>query len=79
LDKAVTAINWPAFRDMFLVKYFLEGILNREEMEFVKLEQGNMSVEEYAASLRSRLSTIHSMLERQEKSLSVSSSKWDSG
>jgi DNA-directed RNA polymerase specialized sigma24 family protein len=64
---------------MFLVKYFLEGILNREEMEFVKLEHGNMSVEEYAASLRSRLSTIHSMLERQEKSLSVSSSKWDSG
>uniref|UniRef100_A0A1S3DWK0 ATP-dependent RNA helicase glh-1-like n=1 Tax=Cicer arietinum TaxID=3827 RepID=A0A1S3DWK0_CICAR len=34
---------------MFLIKYFPEDIRNRKEMEFVKLEQGNMSVAEYAA------------------------------
>ncbi|XP_073222361.1 uncharacterized protein [Cicer arietinum] len=34
---------------MFLIKYFPEDICNREEMEFVKLEQGNMSVAKYAA------------------------------
>ncbi|XP_004514249.1 uncharacterized protein [Cicer arietinum] len=36
---------------MFLNKYFPEDIRNRKEMEFVKLEQGNMSVVEYAAKL----------------------------
>ncbi|XP_004515479.1 uncharacterized protein [Cicer arietinum] len=34
---------------MFLIKYFPEDICNRKEMEFVKLEQGNMSVAKYAA------------------------------
>ncbi|XP_073222355.1 uncharacterized protein [Cicer arietinum] len=34
---------------MFLIKYFPEDIRNRKEMEFVKLEKGNMSVAEYAA------------------------------
>ncbi|XP_073224715.1 uncharacterized protein [Cicer arietinum] len=34
---------------MFLIKYFPEDIRNRKEMEFVKLDQGNMSVVDYAA------------------------------
>ncbi|XP_073222549.1 uncharacterized protein [Cicer arietinum] len=49
LDNAGTAITWAIFKDMFLIKYFPEDICNRKEMEFVKLEQGNMSVAEYAA------------------------------
>nr|XP_012575109.1 uncharacterized protein LOC101514546 [Cicer arietinum] len=49
LDNAGTSINWAIFKDMFLIKYFPEDIHNRKEMEFVKLEHGNMSVAEYAA------------------------------
>ncbi|XP_004513306.1 uncharacterized protein [Cicer arietinum] len=49
LDNAGTAITWAIFKNMFLIKYFTEDICNRKEMEFVKLELGNMSVAEYAA------------------------------
>ncbi|XP_004516299.1 uncharacterized protein [Cicer arietinum] len=49
LDNAGAAITWAVFKNMFLVKYFPGDIRNRKEMEFVKLEQGNMSVAEYAA------------------------------
>ncbi|XP_004491307.1 uncharacterized protein [Cicer arietinum] len=49
LENAGTAITWAIFKNMFLIKYFPEDIRNRKEMEFVKLEQGNMSVAEYAA------------------------------
>ncbi|XP_073224802.1 uncharacterized protein [Cicer arietinum] len=49
LDNGGTAITWAIFKNMFLIKYFPEDIRNRKEMEFVKLEQGNMSVAKYAA------------------------------
>ncbi|XP_073222428.1 uncharacterized protein [Cicer arietinum] len=49
LENAGTAITWAIFKNMFLIKYFPEDIRNRKEMEFVKLEQGNMTVAEYAA------------------------------
>ncbi|XP_073223476.1 uncharacterized protein [Cicer arietinum] len=49
LENAGTAITWAIFNNMFLIKYFPEDIRNRKEMEFVKLEQGNMLVVEYAA------------------------------
>nr|XP_012567818.1 uncharacterized protein LOC105851461 [Cicer arietinum] len=49
LENAGTAITWAIFKTMFLIKYFPEDIRNRKEMEFVKLEQGNMIVAEYAA------------------------------
>nr|XP_027190148.1 uncharacterized protein LOC113786559 [Cicer arietinum] len=52
LENAGTAITWAIFKNMFLIKYFLEDIHNRKEMEFVKLEQGNMSVAEYAAKFK---------------------------
>ncbi|XP_073224792.1 uncharacterized protein [Cicer arietinum] len=49
LDNVGTAITCAIFKNMFLIKYFPEDIRNRKGMEFVKLEQGNMSVVEYAA------------------------------
>nr|XP_027186625.1 uncharacterized protein LOC113784598 [Cicer arietinum] len=52
LENAGTAITWAIFKNMFLIKYFPEDIRNRKEMEFVKLEQGNMSVAEYAAKFK---------------------------
>ncbi|XP_004488635.1 uncharacterized protein [Cicer arietinum] len=49
LDNAEIAITCAVYKNMFLVKYFPEDIRNRKEMEFIKLEQGNMSVVEYVA------------------------------
>ncbi|XP_073227155.1 uncharacterized protein [Cicer arietinum] len=48
LDNVGTAITWAIFKNMFQITYFPEDIYNRKEMEFFKLEQGNMSVAEYA-------------------------------
>ncbi|XP_073219573.1 uncharacterized protein [Cicer arietinum] len=49
LDNAGTTITWAIFNNMFLIKYFPEDNGNRKEMEFVKLEHGNMSVADYVA------------------------------
>ena len=34
---------------MFLEKYFPKDVRNKNEMEFLELKQGNMTVAEYAA------------------------------
>ncbi|KAF1898788.1 hypothetical protein Lal_00035547 [Lupinus albus] len=42
-------ISWSTFKTKFLHKYFPADLKRKKEMKFLKLEQGNMSVEEYAA------------------------------
>ncbi|KAF1894559.1 hypothetical protein Lal_00009369 [Lupinus albus] len=41
-------ISWSTFKAKFLQKYFHADLKRQKEMEFLKLEQGNMSVGEYA-------------------------------
>ncbi|KAF1862551.1 hypothetical protein Lal_00014090 [Lupinus albus] len=42
-------ISWSTFKAKFLHKYFPVDLKRKKEMEFLKLEQGNMSVGEYVA------------------------------
>ncbi|KAF1899604.1 hypothetical protein Lal_00019732 [Lupinus albus] len=42
-------ITWGAFKSKFLQKYFHADLQRKNEMEILQLEQGNMSVGEYAA------------------------------
>ncbi|KAF1885864.1 hypothetical protein Lal_00042738 [Lupinus albus] len=42
-------ISWTTFKAKFLHKYFPADLKRQKEMEFLKLEQDNMSVGEYAA------------------------------
>ncbi|KAF1863090.1 hypothetical protein Lal_00041077 [Lupinus albus] len=42
-------ISWSTFKAKFLHKYFPADLKRKKEMEFLRLEQGNMSVGEYAA------------------------------
>ncbi|KAF1888879.1 hypothetical protein Lal_00036921 [Lupinus albus] len=43
------AVTWEAFKGKFLHKYFPADLKRRKEMEFLQLEQGNMSEGDYAA------------------------------
>ncbi|KAF1894823.1 hypothetical protein Lal_00028266 [Lupinus albus] len=43
-------ISWSTFKAKFLHKYFPADLKRQKEMEFLKLEQRNMSVGEYAAN-----------------------------
>ncbi|KAF1891344.1 hypothetical protein Lal_00016975 [Lupinus albus] len=40
-------ITWISFKEKFLQKYFPADLKRKKEIEFLKLEQGNMSVGEY--------------------------------
>ncbi|KAF1884431.1 hypothetical protein Lal_00028309 [Lupinus albus] len=42
-------ISWGTFKEKFFHKYFPADLKRKKEMEFLKLERGNMSVGEYAA------------------------------
>ncbi|KAF1866048.1 hypothetical protein Lal_00013484 [Lupinus albus] len=44
-----TVVTWEAFRGKFFQKYFPTDLRRRKKMEFLRLEQGGMSVGEYAA------------------------------
>lgn len=44
---------WALSRDALLEKYFLEDVRGKKEIEFLELKQGNGTVAEYAANLRS--------------------------
>ncbi|KAF1898327.1 hypothetical protein Lal_00033094 [Lupinus albus] len=44
-------ILWCTFREKFLRKYFPADLRSRNEMKFLRLEQGNLSVGDYAAKL----------------------------
>lgn len=43
------AVTWEAFKGKFLQKYFPADLKRKKELEFLRLEQGNMTVGEYAA------------------------------
>ncbi|KAF1892663.1 hypothetical protein Lal_00031935 [Lupinus albus] len=45
-------ISWSTFKAKFLHKYFPVDLKRQKEMVFLKLEQGYMSVEEYAAKFK---------------------------
>ncbi|GAU51023.1 hypothetical protein TSUD_411670 [Trifolium subterraneum] len=47
------AITWEMFKREFFNKYFPPDMKNRKVVEFMKLEQGDMSVAEYAAKFES--------------------------
>ncbi|GAU51985.1 hypothetical protein TSUD_417850, partial [Trifolium subterraneum] len=46
-------ITWEMFQREFFNKYFPADVKNKKVVEFMKLEQGNMSVAEYAAKFES--------------------------
>ncbi|GAU44259.1 hypothetical protein TSUD_400050 [Trifolium subterraneum] len=51
-DRGVV-ITWEMFKREFFDKYFPADVKNKKVVEFMKLEQGNMSVAEYAAKFES--------------------------
>ncbi|GAU42645.1 hypothetical protein TSUD_398500, partial [Trifolium subterraneum] len=51
-DRGVV-ITWEMFKREFFNKYFPADVKNKKVVEFMKLEQGNMSVAEYAAKFES--------------------------
>ncbi|XP_019435009.1 PREDICTED: uncharacterized protein LOC109341529 [Lupinus angustifolius] len=42
-------VSWTTFKDKFLQNYFPADMKTRKEMEFLKLQQGSLSMGEYAA------------------------------
>jgi len=49
LEAGGEVVSWERFKSEFLGKYFSEDLRNKKEVEFLQLEQGSMSVAEYAA------------------------------
>ena len=49
LEAKGQVVTWEVFKRVFLEKYFPEDVRNKKEMEFLELNQGNMTVAEYAA------------------------------
>ena len=49
LEGSQTIIIWEMFKDAFYYKYFPAFVRNAKEVEFMRLQQGNMSVLEYIA------------------------------
>ncbi|KAK2436271.1 hypothetical protein QL285_021273 [Trifolium repens] len=47
------ALTWTMFKREFLNRYFPMDVRNRKVIEFMELEQGNMTVAEYAAKFES--------------------------
>ena len=47
--EATQVITWDRFRTMFLEKYFPTYMMDKMEMKFLELKQGNMLVSEYEA------------------------------
>ncbi|GAU52035.1 hypothetical protein TSUD_418750, partial [Trifolium subterraneum] len=46
-------VTWEMFKREFMRNYFPEDVKSKKVVEFMKLEQGNMSVAEYAAKFQS--------------------------
>ena len=61
LESARTHITWDVFKMAFYEKYFLTSMRTAKELEFMRLQQGNMNVAEYIAKFeeRSKFSTIY--------------------
>ncbi|XP_011625196.1 uncharacterized protein LOC105421033 [Amborella trichopoda] len=48
-EEATTEENWGNFLEAFNGKYFPDSFQERKEVEFIKLQHGNLTVEQYAA------------------------------
>nr|KYP61864.1 hypothetical protein KK1_016376 [Cajanus cajan] len=48
LESRGVVVDWDCFRKVFLEKYFLDSVRYAKEIEFMRLQQGSMSVSEYA-------------------------------
>jgi hypothetical protein len=42
-------ITWEEFKTIFINKYFPSNVKNQKEIEFLTLQQGDMTVDEYVA------------------------------
>ncbi|KAF1881606.1 hypothetical protein Lal_00039822 [Lupinus albus] len=49
MESEGTVVTWDAFKGKFFHKYFPADLRRKKEMEFLRLEQGDMSVGRYAA------------------------------
>jgi len=49
LENGGEGVTWAVFRREFLNRYFLEDVRGKKEIEFLELNQGDMSVTEYVA------------------------------
>ena len=52
LEAKGQVVTWETFKMVFLEKYFREDVRKMNEMEFLELKQGNMTVVEYAAKFK---------------------------
>ena len=61
LESSQTEIIWEVFKEAFYQKYFPASVRKVKELEFVELQQGNMSVSEYIAKFEElcKSSTIY--------------------
>ena len=48
-NRLALEMTWTEFQELFNEKYFPESIRHMKEVEFIKLEQGNLSVSQYEA------------------------------
>jgi hypothetical protein len=46
-------ITWEEFKTIFLNKYFPSNVKDQKEIEFLTLQQGDMTVDEYVARFES--------------------------
>ena len=56
-----TLITWEIFNSVYYEEYFPASIRNTKELEFVRLQERNMSISKYATKLEAlyKFSTIH--------------------
>ncbi|KAF1883353.1 hypothetical protein Lal_00042235 [Lupinus albus] len=72
-----TVVTWDAFKGKFFQKYFPADLRRKKEMEFLRLEKGDMSVGDYAAKFEELARFCpYSALEMDERS---KCSKFESG
>ena len=45
--------TWDGFKTLFLNKYFPSNVKDQKEIEFLTLQQGDMTVDEYVATFES--------------------------
>jgi hypothetical protein len=70
---AGTLMTWNNFRTEFLAKYFPADVMTKKEIEFLKLEQGSMTVAEYARKFEELSRFCPHIKQQEQKVLSVSS------
>ena len=47
------SVTWEGFKTLFLNKYFPSNVKDQKEIEFLTLQQGDMTVDEYVARFES--------------------------